>query len=95
MAEYIVKDVSLADFGRKELDICDCRKPKPGMIYSAAKEFNISLPQSYLIGDKDSDVQAGFSAGIKNSYKVGGMNSNVKTFGNLSDFSVEFATSHG
>lgn len=43
---------------------CDCRKPNPGMILQAAKEFNIDLSQSVLIGDKESDCQAGIAAGI-------------------------------
>ena len=43
---------------------CDCRKPNPGMILQAAKEFGIDLSTSVLIGDKDSDLQAGKNAGI-------------------------------
>ena len=44
---------------------CDCRKPKPGMFYEAAKEFNIDLSQSFMIGDSNIDIQAGLSAGCK------------------------------
>tara|TARA_B100001093_G_C26844659_1_gene1022182 strand:+ start:1095 stop:1649 length:555 start_codon:yes stop_codon:yes gene_type:complete len=40
------------------------RKPKPGMIYQAKKEFNISLRDSILIGDKVSDIQAGMAASV-------------------------------
>ena len=43
---------------------CNCRKPKPGMILQAAKELNISLPDSVMYGDKDSDRQAAENAGI-------------------------------
>ena len=43
---------------------CECRKPKPGMILKAKKEFDLDLSQSVLIGDKESDLQAGRSAGI-------------------------------
>ncbi len=42
---------------------CDCRKPKPGMLLKAAEELNIDLNASYMIGDSDSDVQAGETAG--------------------------------
>jgi D-glycero-D-manno-heptose 1,7-bisphosphate phosphatase len=40
------------------------RKPNPGMILLAAEEFGVSLPHSVLIGDKSSDIQAGFAAGV-------------------------------
>jgi D-glycero-D-manno-heptose 1,7-bisphosphate phosphatase len=43
---------------------CECRKPKPGMILEAKKEFDLDLSQSVLIGDKETDLQAGRSAGI-------------------------------
>ena len=43
---------------------CECRKPMPGMIYAASKDFNIDLGRSWLIGDKASDIQAGLSAGV-------------------------------
>ena len=46
-------------------DDCDCRKPRPGMILSAAKELDISLPDSYVIGDKESDLAAGRAAGCR------------------------------
>lgn len=49
-------------------DMCDCRKPKPGMIYQAAKEFNLELKDSLMFGDKDLDFQAGISAGCKSFY---------------------------
>ncbi len=41
---------------------CACRKPKPGMLLQAAKDFNIDLSKSYMIGDSESDVRAGESA---------------------------------
>ncbi len=44
---------------------CDCRKPKPGMILKAAKDFNIDLSQSWMIGDGENDVKAGQAAGCK------------------------------
>ena len=44
---------------------CDCRKPKPGMLLQAAKDFNIDLKQSYMIGDGEHDKGAGEAAGCK------------------------------
>lgn len=49
---------------------CDCRKPKPGLLLQAAKDFNIDLSQSYMIGDSDRDVEAGENAGVKEAIKV-------------------------
>jgi D,D-heptose 1,7-bisphosphate phosphatase len=56
---------------RKEYKIvCDCRKPKPGMLLKAAAEWNIDLSQSYLVGDRTSDIQAGENAHLKASYLI-------------------------
>ena len=38
---------------------CDCRKPKPGMLLNAARDFNIELSQSWMIGDGENDIKAG------------------------------------
>jgi len=43
----------------------DCRKPNPGMLTTAAKELDIDLGQSWMIGDSARDVEAGFRAGCK------------------------------
>ena len=45
--------------------VCDCRKPQPGMILQAAQEMNIDLSKSFVIGDKTSDILAGKKAGCK------------------------------
>ncbi len=45
---------------------CACRKPKPGMIVQAAKDWNIDLATSRLIGDKETDLAAGQAAGMTN-----------------------------
>lgn len=44
---------------------CDCRKPKPGMLLNAAKDFNIDLNQSFMVGDSENDVKAAIAAGCK------------------------------
>lgn len=41
-----------------------CRKPAPGMILRAAKDFHLDLQRSVLVGDKETDVQAGLAAGV-------------------------------
>lgn len=42
---------------------CSCRKPKPGMLRAAAKRWNIDLQNSYMVGDRGSDIVAGKAAG--------------------------------
>lgn len=49
---------------------CDCRKPAPGMIHQATRDLGIDLGGSILVGDKDSDIQAGRAAGIGRLFKV-------------------------
>jgi len=44
---------------------CQCRKPKPKMLLTAAEEYNINLELSYMIGDRLSDVLTGINAGTK------------------------------
>ncbi len=50
--------------------VCECRKPAPGMILRAARELNISLPASLLIGDKPGDIEAARAAGVGRAYLV-------------------------
>lgn len=47
---------------------CECRKPKPGMLLDAAKEFDIDLKNSTIIGDKERDIEAGLNAGLVETY---------------------------
>ena len=42
---------------------CDCRKPKPGMLLKAAERYNIDLSESWMLGDSESDMEAGRRAG--------------------------------
>ena len=46
-----------------ESDQCECRKPQPGMIFSAAEEWAIDLSKSFLVGDRWRDIEAGKTAG--------------------------------
>ncbi len=49
---------------------CKCRKPKTGMIDNILKNFEIDLLNSWLIGDKNSDIQCARNSGIKNTIQV-------------------------
>jgi D-glycero-D-manno-heptose 1,7-bisphosphate phosphatase len=44
-------------------EACDCRKPKPGMLLTAAKQWKIDLSKSFMIGDRWGDIVAGQAAG--------------------------------
>jgi len=47
---------------------CSCRKPKPGMILEAVKEFDIDVTNSILVGDKERDIESALNAGIATTY---------------------------
>lgn len=47
-----------------EVRQCTCRKPEPGMLYQAQRDYDIDLRQSWLIGDKLTDIEAGLRAGV-------------------------------
>lgn len=44
---------------------CECRKPKPKLLLDAASEYQIDLPNSWMIGDRPSDVMTGVNAGTR------------------------------
>jgi D-glycero-D-manno-heptose 1,7-bisphosphate phosphatase len=46
-------------------DNCKCRKPEPEMILKAAREHDIDLSRSFMVGDKNSDLECGRNAGVK------------------------------
>ena len=49
---------------------CDCRKPKPGMFIQANNKYDIDMENSWMIGDKEADIQAANAAGIQNTILV-------------------------
>ena len=51
---------------------CDCRKPKPGLILRAAKDFDIDLAESWMAGDRYSDVELARNAGVKSMLVMSG-----------------------
>ena len=50
--------------------LCNCRKPKPGMLIEAQYKYNISMKDSWMIGDSESDIKAANAAGISNTVLV-------------------------
>jgi D-glycero-D-manno-heptose 1,7-bisphosphate phosphatase len=50
---------------------CACRKPRPGLLLQAAEDLSIDLRASYIVGDRDVDVQAGLAAGGRPIQVVG------------------------
>ncbi len=46
---------------------CDCRKPKPGLLLRAARELDIDLASSFMLGDSLKDIEAGLAAGCQTS----------------------------
>ena len=61
------KDAVIEKYKKDSLD----RKPSPGMIYKACKEFNIDPKKSLLVGDRISDIEAGISSNIGKSIYYG------------------------
>ncbi len=50
---------------------CDCRKPRPGMLLAAARDFDLRLSECLLIGDMPSDQQAAAAAGVGMAWLLG------------------------
>ena len=48
-----------------DADMCSCRKPKPGMILTAGAEWSLDLENSFMVGDRWQDVEAGQAAGCQ------------------------------
>lgn len=48
-----------------DTDNCDCRKPKPGLMLDAARNLDLDLNKSFLVGDRWRDIAAGQTAGCK------------------------------
>ena len=56
----------------KDGDGCDCRKPKPGMILEGARKYDVDLAESFMIGDRWRDMEAGQNAGCRTIFIDGG-----------------------
>ena len=64
---------------------CDCRKPAPGMIRRACADHDIDPARSLLVGDKQSDLDAGAAAGVGYLFQVGDRPDGVRRFGSLAE----------
>jgi D-glycero-D-manno-heptose 1,7-bisphosphate phosphatase len=51
---------------------CDCRKPKPGLLRRAARELDVDLARSYMVGDSVVDIEAGIAAGCRTIFVSNG-----------------------
>jgi D-glycero-D-manno-heptose 1,7-bisphosphate phosphatase len=51
---------------------CDCRKPKPGLIERATADFEIDLENSWMVGDRYSDIELAHNAGLKSAFVLSG-----------------------
>ncbi len=71
----------------KPEDKCNCRKPKIGMIEQASNLYDIDLKNSWMIGDKISDIQLAINSNIKNSILINNSDINQREK-NLSNFVV-------
>lgn len=56
---------------------CDCRKPLPGLIIRAAKEFDIDVKESYMVGDNLSDIKTGQNAKVKKTFRIGTLREDI------------------
>jgi D-glycero-D-manno-heptose 1,7-bisphosphate phosphatase len=53
-------------------DDCDCRKPRPGLLLRAARDFDLDVGASFMVGDRWRDLEAGVRAGCRTFYVDGG-----------------------
>ena len=74
---------------------CSCRKPNPGMLLKGIEEFNVDPLNSYMVGDKPSDIEAGINAGVnpiflgnEKDIKISNYSNNISIFNSLYDFAI-------
>ena len=89
------KNINILDIfhcPHNEKSNCKCRKPRPGMLLDAKEKYNIDMQNSWLIGDKESDIIAAKNSGIENTvlvrsgHKIDELNSKAKFFmGSIQD----------
>jgi D-glycero-D-manno-heptose 1,7-bisphosphate phosphatase len=72
-------------------EMCDCRKPQPGMLKQAAHEFGIDLTRSFIVGDAWTDVEAGLAVGARSILVMTGRGRGSGNFAKcLTDYPVRF-----
>ena len=82
MNEYLKKELNLDDIFvcfHDDHDKCECRKPNPGLIFEAAKKWNVKLNKSYMIGDRWKDIDAGNRSGCKTIFIDNNYEEKIKT----------------
>ncbi|HYG56374.1 MAG TPA: D-glycero-beta-D-manno-heptose 1,7-bisphosphate 7-phosphatase [Burkholderiales bacterium] len=62
---------------------CQCRKPQPGMLVEVARRFNVSLKDTYMVGDARRDLEAAVAAGARPVLVLTGKGEKVQREGNL------------
>ena len=78
------------EFGNEIYKIsCQCRKPESGMLRQASQDLGLILERSYLIGDKSSDIQAGYNVGCKTALVMTGHGMKE-----ITNYSNSFASPH-
>ena len=70
---------------------CQCRKPEPGMLLEVARRFNVSLKDTYMVGDALRDVQAAAAAGARPVLVLTGKGKQTNAEGNLPPGTQVFA----
>lgn len=65
LAEYEAKVDDIAYCPHKPKAGCACRKPRPQMLFDLAEKHQVDLEKSYMVGDRDPDIEAGREAGAK------------------------------
>jgi D-glycero-D-manno-heptose 1,7-bisphosphate phosphatase len=66
MHERLASSLPIDEFrvcDHDDRDACACRKPKPGLLEAAARDAGLSLRDSFMVGDRWRDVEAGRTAG--------------------------------
>lgn len=77
---------------------CTCRKPKPGMLIEARDKYGINMAESWIIGDKETDIDAANAAGVNNTilvksgHSIDGTTSNAKFILESIKESIQFVT---
>lgn len=67
-------------------DNCDCRKPQPKLVKQLIERYDIDPSQSFMVGDKTSDVECGENAGLTSILVGEGYKNSIQDFSDLLDF---------
>jgi D-glycero-D-manno-heptose 1,7-bisphosphate phosphatase len=81
MTKMLLNKLALDDvfYCKHDDNECECRKPLPGLIFSAQNKWNIDLTKSVMVGDTEKDLRAAQNAGVKFYLLENDHNSNIET----------------